>query len=207
MKNALCFSFLLLVCFSSCKKEKDEAPTPSSPSVATNYFPLTTGSYWIYERFQMDTNGVETVVAIDSSYISGDTIINGDTFSVFVGTYIDPNGVYYRRDSSGYILDPFGIIHFSSTNFTDTLRTSSTPGYYDSFYKMMPASTISTPAGALVATDYLGTINITYPAYPWDNPRYTHCYYSDGIGLIRETHFFLMNPNYDGRRLVRYNIQ
>lgn len=154
----------------------------------------------------MDTNGVETTIAVDSSYISGDTIINGDTFSVFVGTFIDPNGVYCRRDSSGYIIDQYGIIHFSSTNFIDTLRTSSTPGYYDAFYKMMPVSTILTPAGALVATDYIGIVNIAQPGYLWDNPRNTHCYYSDGIGLIRETFFFLSNPNYDGRKLVRYNI-
>lgn len=209
MKNALYFSFMLLICFSaSCKKEKDEIPStsPASSSVSTTFFPLTTGSYWVYERFQMDTNGVETLVAIDSSYISGDTIINGATFSVFVGTYIDPNGIYCRRDSSGYIIDQYGTIHFSSTNFIDTLRTGNTPGYYNSFYKMVPASMISTPAGALAAIDYLGTINIVYPGYLWGNTRYTHCYYSDSIGLIRETRFFLMNPNYDGRRLVRYNI-
>lgn len=208
MKNTLFFSILLLICFSSCKKEQNEtsSPTPSSTAIASNYFPLTTGSYWIYERFQMDTNGVETTFAIDSSYVSGDTIISGDTFSVFVGTYIDPAAIYCRRDSSGYVLDEYGVIHFSATNFSDTLRVSNVPSYYNSYYKMVPPVNISTPAGIFLATDYLGTVNTTQPGYLWDNPRYTHCYYSDGVGLIRESHFFLANPNYDGRKLVRYNI-
>lgn len=209
MKNALYLSSLMLLCFCACKKEKDAEPTPAAvtPTSTTNYYPLTVGSYWIYERFQMDTNGIETVVSVDSSYISGDTIINGDTFTVFVGTFIDPAGIYCRRDSAGYILDQYGVIQFSSTNYTDTLRVGSTPGYYTFFYKMISPVNISTPAGTFLASDFLATINITQPGYLWDTTRYIHNYYSDGIGLIRETAFFLSNPNYDGRRLVRYQIQ
>lgn len=208
MKNALYFGCLLLLCFYSCKKEKDAVPNVPPPAASTpDYFPITTGCYWIYERFHMDTNGVETIVAIDSSYVSGDTLINGNTFAVFVGTYYDPNAIYCRRDSSGYIIDQHGIVYFSSTNFTDTLRTGNTPGYYTSFYKMIPAGPVTVPAGIFSAYGYMGTVNITLPGYLWDNPRYTYCFYADGIGLVRETNFFLMNPNYDGRRLVRYNIQ
>ncbi len=209
MKNALLFSSLLLIGFYSCKKEKDESPLPatSTSSSSPNCFPLSIGSYWIYERFNGDTNGVETTIETDSSYISGDTVIHGDTFAVFVGDVIDSNSVYFRRDSAGYLVDQIGIIRCSNTNFTDTLSSGNSPGYYDYYYKMIPPAIISTPAGPLNAYDYRGTITVLLSGYMWDNPRYIHSYYSDNIGLVRETTFFLMSPNYIGRKLVRYHIQ
>lgn len=209
MKNALFFCLLTSFVFSSCKKTEDAVPEniPVVPAAIANNFPLSTGSYWIYERFNMDTNGVETTLAVDSSYISGDTVMHSDTFAIITGDIIDPASKYYRRDSSGYLIDQFGIIHCSNVNYADTLWSGSTPGYYTFYYRMMPGAVISTPAGALCAHDYQGTVNVLLSSYAWDNPRYLHSYYSDGIGLIRETSFFLASPNYIGRKLVRYHIE
>ena len=207
MKN-LFLSSLLLVCFYSCKKTEDPIPVnnPSTPTAPTNDFPLTTGSYWIYEVFNLDTNGIETTTSVDSSYVSGDTLIHGDTFSVIIGGLFGPS-INVRRDSSGYLVDQFGVIHCSNTNYTDVLWSGNTPGYYSFSYKMMPGAVISTPAGALCAHDYLGTVTVFLTSYAWDNPRYIHSYYSNNIGLIRETTFFLMSPNYVGRKLLRYHIE
>jgi len=208
MKKLVLFNFVLLVGVSSCKKDKEPVMHPAPHVASGNCFPTTTGSYWIYERFDLDTNGVETTVSIDSSYVSGDTIIHGDTFTVFVGTVIDPSGIAIRRDSSGYVLDQFWIIHFSKTNFSDVLWSGSVSGYHNYSYKMMwPPVMVSTPAGSIPAYDYMGTINIVVSGYPWESPRYIHNYFADGIGLIRETTFFLMGPNYIGRKLIRYHIE
>ena len=204
------FALLLVVlAIYSCKKEKDEVPTPATPSTpsAINCFPLTTGSYWIYERFNLDTNGVETVTAVDSSYISGDTVIAGKTYSIFVGNAYSPTFVSFRRDSLGYLVDQYNAIHASNNNYSDTLRTDILPGYFDGYYKMMPAASLSVPAGSFSAYDFLGYVNITQPGYLWDTTRNTHAYYAENVGLIRETFFFLSSPNYIGRRLLRYNIQ
>ncbi len=199
---------LLMICFSSCKKDPDTTPIqPGTPPPTGYTIPLTTGSYWIYERFNLDTNGVETVIAVDSSYISGDTIIGENTFSIFVGTVIDPAGIYFRRDSLGCLVDQSGIVRFSKTNFTDTLWSGTTPGYYSFNYKMVPEVLVPTPSGSLNACDFLGTIQMLSPTYPWGTPRYVHSYFSDGIGLIRETTFFVSSPNYIGRKLLRYHIQ
>lgn len=207
MKKLALLIFVVTIC--SCKKEKDEIPTPATPSTpaTTNCFPLTTGSYWIYERFNLDTNGVETVVSVDSSYISGDTVIAGNTFSIFVGDLLGPTYLNFRRDSSGYLVDQNGTIRGSNTNFTDTLWSGSISGSGDFYYKMIPGTSLSVPAGTFTAFDYLGAITITQVGYPWDTSRNIHTYFADGIGLIRETTYFLSSPNYIGRRLLRYNIQ
>ncbi len=194
---------------SACKKCPDPQPEPPpSPGSTRPYnYPLTIGSYWIYERFNLDTNGVEAVVSVDSSYISGDTVIGGNTYSVFVGDIIGPTGFYFRRDSLGYLVDPNGVIRGSNTNFTDTLWAGSTPGYADFYYKMISGTSLFVPAGTFTAFDYLGTVNVLFSGYMWDNPRYLHSYYADSVGLIRETSFFILSPNYIGRKLVRYHIQ
>ncbi len=209
MKNLVYFILLIAFAFYSCRKTEDVVPVnpPSTAVAVSNNYPLSLGSYWIYERFNMDTNGVETTLYIDSTYISGDSIIHGDTFSVIVGDIFGPTDINVRRDSSRYLVDQFGTIFCSNTNFTDTLLSGSVPGHADFYYKMMPATTIVVPAGSFAACDYLGTVNITMVGYPWDTSRNIHFYYADNVGLIRETTYFFSSPNYIGRKLLRYHIE
>lgn len=209
MKKILYSSLVLAVCFCSCKKDKDATPTPvpSSPTATTNYFPLSVGSYWIYDTYNLDTNGVETYVSTDSCYISNDTVIGGNTYSVFHASLLFPTSTYYRRDSSGYLVDQVGKIYFSNTNFTDTLRYDSLPGYFSGFGKMIsPSTSVSVPAGTFSVYDFMQTTTILTSGYIWENPRITHHYYADGVGIVNETLTFVGSPGYIGRKLVRYNI-
>lgn len=211
MKKFFLFISLTSVAFVSCKKDKDAEPeAPVTATTPTSGMPFTTGSYWIYEKINIDTNGVETSAggALDSVYISNDSVINGKTYSVFVGSYVNPASLNFRRDSLGYIVDESGRIQYASTNFTDTLSTFTVPGYYDAYYMMnQPASPLTVPAGTFNVKDFRGTVTATYSGYTGTNPRYIHYYYSDGVGQVKQVQFFVNAQDYIGWRLVRYYIE
>jgi hypothetical protein len=196
----------------SCKKDNvvPAPPTTPAPPTEANGFPLSVGSYWIYENFITDTNNVDSVNAAnptDSCYIVDDTIFGGKAYSVFVGNIVNENAIFFRRDSAGFIVDQYGTIHYSKTDFINTLRTYSIPGTLDAYFKMAgPLTTISVPAGAFPSFDYQGMF-VMPASYPHDNPRYSHAYYGNNVGLVKETTFFYSSPDYISRRLLRYHIQ
>jgi hypothetical protein len=212
MKHSFSIAALALLVMASCKKDNVEvspAYTPPPPPAATGY-QLTIGSYWIYENTNIDTNNVETVNTsspTDSCYVADDTVIGGRTYSVFVGSMLSPTTVFFRRDSAGFIIDPAGKIYYSSADFISTLRTSSVPGYMDTYYKMVgPVTGITVPAGTFTCYDYQG-MAVFQSGYPYDNPRFMHSYYGNGVGLVREVAFFAGSPGYIARRLLRYHVQ
>jgi hypothetical protein len=211
MKNYLSLAILVLTCAASCKKDNVEPAPAATPAPAVaNGYPLTVGSYWIYENTDIDSNNMETVNAAnpsDSCYILKDTIMNGKTYKMFVGSIANPFAVFFRRDSSGFMVDEYGIIFYSKTDFIHTLRSWSIPGYLEGDFKMVgPPTSVTVPSGTYAAYDYQGMI-VFNAGYPWMNPRYAHSYYANGVGLVRETTFFTGSPNYVARRLLRYHIQ
>src|SRR5688500_17959960 len=87
------FSFLLLLSLtvSSCKKEKEISPPPAK--TYPDYSALKPGNYWIYERFDVDSNGNATPTGIyDSCYVEKDTQINGRTYMKYVEPHPYLNG-------------------------------------------------------------------------------------------------------------------
>ncbi|MDQ3048848.1 MAG: hypothetical protein M3R27_14955 [Bacteroidota bacterium] len=210
MKKTFLAFFCVLFVFHSCKKKNDpdDCPTPAVSPITSSGMPMSVGSYWVYESTTVDTNGVNSPMSgsNDSCYFSGDTIINGNLFFIYISNY----GAWetYRRDSLGYIVDQKGDIHYSATNFTDTLHTESVPGFFYISYLMAdPGAPVNVPAGSFACKDFLGTA-ILYPStYPWDNPRYLHNYYSPGIGLVKDVRFYYSNPSSEERRLLRYHIE
>src|SRR5688572_809834 len=90
--RSLVFILIISLCLSGCKKDGkiyESSLSDAPPPVYASYYPLTTGSYWIHERFNVDHNGVLTVNGTDSSYVEKDTIIRGRKFSKIF------NGVWY----------------------------------------------------------------------------------------------------------------
>lgn len=118
-------AFLLVF---SCKK--DPLP-PNTDCLGTSCdtlewsMPSTIGSYWIYEWFVIDSNGVETTMGtFDTLRIIGDTIVNGKVYSTYKGNHF---GTYqqiysYRRDSSGYVVNDQGKIIYSMKPTGETLN-------------------------------------------------------------------------------------
>jgi len=198
----------------SCKKEKEPAPiTPTGTK--SNYGQLKQGNYWVYQIYDVDSLGNATATsAIDSCYIDGDTLINGNTYFIMHRPNpIISNPVTYIRDSSNCIVNSSGNIIFSSTDFSSILNTS---------YSIAPVSdtickitcrmadqnySMSTPAGTFTTVNYKITTYI-YPSWVLlyeEMDRHTR--YAKDIGIVSETlPIFLGTVVFKERRLLRYHL-
>lgn len=207
---------LSLYSLPGCRKSPDEMPPLPAPSGTTQTvynFPLTLGSYWIYEHTLLDSNfNVVSTGAIDSVFICGSTVINGDTFLVFdqqtngSPTYAMPGfiyGSYYLRDSAGYIVHPSGYF-VEHDNFQDTLDTYSIPALTTYSFMRHPDSILTVPAGTYPTIDYRTDHYFTNPQYM---DRSGHKFYADDIGVVSWITFYVQSGYYFQRRLLRYHIQ
>lgn len=214
-KPIFILSFLSLLAFSACHKDEETLPEDSLPVIVENYLPLTVGNYWIYEEFQIDTNGTATDLGkIDSCYIEKDTLINNKTY--FKYCRVAPgygSSIKFIRDSSHYIVNSNGIILFSSVDFSSILHT---------YYTIIPVSDtvsvntskmtdkdveITTPYGTFTTYNYKTTCAIA-PAFASNgNERYWNTRYANNVGIVAETiATYLSTPVFTERRLVRYHL-
>jgi hypothetical protein len=205
----LIFSVLIIFIVSCEKQETMNINGIGEPSDTQLYFPLTIGSYWVYQTFTQNDTGFTTNGNLDSMFIEKDTVINGNTYFKFnrIPPQITPA---FRRDSLGYILDETGRIYFSINNFTDTLYSildsmSNTPLVS---YKMESKNAlINAPAGTFNCYDYTG-FYYSNPPYSdlFGSPRLTHDFYAPSIGLLEKVFFFSASPYITEKRLVRFHI-
>lgn len=211
MKRCGLFLLLLIVTFVSCKKETEEpscpGPTPAATPVANNYFKLAVGNYWVYETYKIDTNGVETLTTVgsDSSYVSGDTTWNGNTYYML----FDFLGTTWLRDSAGFMVDTTGQVYFTNAVFNLPVAFTyygGNIGYNEKMTVSTPVS-VTVPAGTFSCYDWKITAHLTDPAYQWGAIRYSHDYYSEGTGKVKQVFFFYSQPDTYERRLVRYHVQ
>ena len=212
MKYLITLIACTVLFISSCKKDVIESNPPSKP--ISNYMPLTIGNYWVYDNYKVDALGNETKLNYtDSIYVQGDTVIRGETYYVISGTYkpfLDSLSSWIIRDSSGYLVDELGNIHFSSTNFTDTLNSNATVVNNDTIvfaFANMDSNpyTVSVPAGTFTTLDYVTTFIYPYePPYP---QRKFHKYNTEGVGTVLQTWGYVSSTDIVEKRLVRYQIQ
>lgn len=212
MKKA-CIGLVLFITamVSSCKKENDTNVT------YPNYAMLKQGNYWVYQVFEISSTGYAVATSdYDSCYVEKDTVINGNTFYKIV----KPNNmgmspVTFLRDSLHYIINNNSEIMFSSQNYSTTFSN-----YYYVLNNMndtvayittaMADKDIVTgvPAGNFTTSSFQTTFDM-WPNY--DNAgdiRRMNTRYAKGVGIVSETlPFYVSNPNYFERRLVRYYVQ
>lgn len=208
MKKAL-FVFAVVALIASCKKDKsipydNDTPPPQN----TNFTPMTIGSYWVYEYSSTDTNNITTINGTDTVRVVQDSIINGNTYRMFKGnlSYACSTCYFFRRDSSGYLVNQNGRIMFSATNFTDTLYIDTTqPLLYTANYKMIADTSITVPAGTFSTYDYRGHVYITNPN-PIPNPRITGNFYANSIGIVKSRYVFVGGTDYLEAKLLSYYI-
>lgn len=212
-------TFIVLLTLSaavtSCHKEEPLVPIDNGGITSTMYhLPITDGSYWIYQQEQTDSDGVITNYGpVDSVYVDGDTVIGAYTYKKIrtvtstPNTFFAPEPLVFYRDSAGYLVDQSGAF-IEHDNFTDTLEYRNYSGVVDAWYFMRHRdSSVTVPAGTFNTIDYEGHLYATIPNYPLPIPRYTHELYADNVGKIAEVTFYLSNPGYIQRRLIRYHIQ
>ncbi len=203
--------------FISCSKKESTTTVPTKPastlSVA-DYFPLKTGNYWVYKTTECDSNGniMPVVYKNDSLVVKNDTVINGKTYHTIIEyNYMNAptSFVDCYADSADCIINNYGSIVFSIKNTSGIIYTQllspDTIAYVNYSFISSPTSII-VPVGTYSCEDYKGAV---YRKSDNFNRAYlTHHYYSDNIGLVKRTAFFLSNPlniiNFD---LLSYHVQ
>jgi len=151
MKIKILLLLLPLILIFSCKKYP--VIIPPEVTVETSYFQTTPGSYWVYELYKVEQNGVETATGII------DTVRNVGTRLINNKTYVEKRGknypTLYRRDSLGYIINETGEVFYSYNNFIDTLAAGSIdPLGYDWYTQMYSAGTsVTVPVGSFNAIE------------------------------------------------------
>jgi hypothetical protein len=215
MKVLLIFvSFMTLgIIMYSCKHDK--AAEPATPVVYPNFSKFKAGSYWVYQRFTVDSSGNATATNVyDSCYVEKDTIINNKSYVKMY--HPNPYNPYYNyliiRDSLHYIVSVSGEILFSSQDFQTVFKTWYVVTPVDTVCRITAKMTdkdlpVSVPAGTFTTSDYQQTFSM-YPMYLFaGNPRYQNTRYAENTGIIIETlPFFVSIPTYTERRLLRYHI-
>jgi len=214
---ACAITFTLIACD---KKDDDDiiiTPPPATTNPTVNdYAKLDVGNYWIYERYNIDTNGIETALGVfDSSYVEKDTIINGNKYSVLIIPQIYNNtpSHFIIRDSSDYIVDNNGEIHFSLTDFSSFLQDhyyviNNTDTMYRLFRQMRNKdSLVTVPSGTYETYNALQKVDFIGP-YNQLRDKYRNKLYAKNIGIIYNTQTqYSANPNSPVQKLVRYYVK
>ena len=204
----------LLLVLASCHKDPVSSPVaPESPAkpLADNYH-LTKGSYWIYQVYDVDTlNNYTLRPALDSCYISRDSVIRGNTCHFRTGTYFGIAGIWqlYLRDSSGWLVDESGY-RYSNVNGVAIVETAAVVNNnpYSTAISMLPGKQmITVPAGTFGCLEALATYKDTNPQFSWQVLRNCYDEFAPGIGSIRQTAFYHSQQNHMERRLLRYHLQ
>ena len=173
----------------SCKKEKKNEAEESTNQ--TNYaYVNTIGSYWVYEKYNVDSLGVETLLLDrDTITVTGDTVVNSKTYYKFTGDLsFYYSGSQFQRDSSGYIVDLNGNILYSFNNVSSNLA-SREDGPYTVSFNLGTNETIATAFGsksAGVSYYEIGYTNGDPINACGDLTMRFYNYYGSGIGLLQD---------------------
>lgn len=204
MKRVILLLAVFGMIITSCKKDNTENQLVPVPEA--DYMQLEIGNYWVYQWYNIDTSGNESLIArYDSSIITADTLIGGRKY--FKKLIIqNVNHVEFLRDSNGYLVDHGGMIRFSDHDFTKILRIMEiVPDIATIEYQMAnPDSLISISLGNFPTYNFRGTVYAMDPQHPL-GINYTHNFYADGMGLIKTSSYYFSNPNLRvERRLVSF---
>lgn len=225
--NFKIISFLCILCLHACENE-EEFPIEDSCC----YFPLAIGNYWIYDIYEVNSNGTEKLINQNERFtITKDTLINDLIYYIYEGYDL----LYkvkrrdFLRESSGNIIQNKKYaadtrILLSYTNFKDTLYREAKASWiwdwdildnkldtmYTIFSRMEPGIQIKTSSYSFEKTINCKLTYFVYPKYQikgFSNERYLNTYYADQIGEVTREMAYISSPDkiYQ-RRLVGYNI-
>lgn len=209
--NSFLIASLCLLSVSACKKEKE----PSFPQPYPDYGAMKAGNFWIYQIYEIDPAGNETATnEFDSCFVSADTLINGHTYHKMHRPDVFGTRISYQRDSLSYIVDVYGNILFSSSDFNRTffewyhIESNQDTVYHTTRSMVEKDQDFITPAGHFTTSNFQSRHKV-WPNYVShfseivENTRY-----AKNIGIVCETmHGFLSAPVKKERRLVRVHLE
>jgi hypothetical protein len=203
MKKINLLILVVLFLTTACKKKTTQV-------TYKNYGQLKVGNYWVYERYEIDTNGTATPLGIiDTCRIEKDTIINGKRYFKYVRPqFSGVNQISYLRDSLHYIVNQTGRKVFSSENFNQVFRTSITSDYELQEWMTDIDLNVTTPLGTYQTLNFQSIFNMIPPLQLNINPRFMNTRYAENIGIVTETlPLFYSNPISYERRLIDYHLE
>jgi hypothetical protein len=205
MKKIFLSTAIALLFLQSCKDE-DVSPTTSAPAISIVTSP---GSYWVYQWYDIDTAGNETINRYsDSIYIAGDTAINGNLYVIFTGTELGSPNVSYLRDSASYVVASTGKILWNTSKIGEIST-------YTNDIITATSSTSNLSKNVQVAGENYTAIErmTTYcktngsPMNPCEQCSTFKAYFANGIGEVMRQTAYIGSCNKLERRLVRYEIK
>lgn len=227
MVNAISFRFSILSLFLiallfSCKKDKQPDGNLKDDMLYPSYSHLDSGNYWVYALYKTDSLGNGTPTGeLDSCFVAKDTVIRGAKWYKYVEFSSGSSTYSFLRDSLQYLVDIDGNILFASQDFNTVFynRYAVFPGH-----QVAPVDTVAFVTRQMVDKDKLitvpaGTFGTSTMRTTWKlsdtltqmgffSPRILDTRYSMKVGKVSEVlDFYLQNPTYRERRLLRYHVK
>ncbi|MFN3528633.1 MAG: hypothetical protein ACK417_01760 [Bacteroidia bacterium] len=142
---------LLVLSNIACRKENQELQPENPNSPATPVLISEKGSYFVYHIFEIDSSGNETPYGRpDTIFVEGDSLINGNRYVHLKDQWfnIGLKSIFFR-DSSGYIVDEAGLIHWANRNLPDTVRFAPSNILMEWYYFGRANRSFQLPSGRL----------------------------------------------------------
>ncbi|SFT52493.1 hypothetical protein SAMN05216474_1078 [Lishizhenia tianjinensis] len=207
--------FLAALALFSCKKEIEESNSTSFEQPSTKDYLITTaGSYWVYDNYKVDGNGVETSLnTLDTIKCLGTEVIEGKEYAVFYRSF-NPYFNLYLRDSNGYVIDQHGKVNFSMNKVGEVFSSREISGLINEEVKVASVDQdLSTQAGAFE------TVHIEAKYSYLDGTTFNACggqsvalntYYTKGVGKVWMEYGYIVELentcSYRVRKLKEYSI-
>lgn len=201
-------TFILAI---ACSKDEQGHKTPVDNSIdASVYFPMNTGSYWVYDVFSIDTSGAETLIGVDTVEVIGDTLYRNKTFKQ-ISSRFPHYAPDWLADSNGVLIDSLGNRLFSPNQLGEIIDTGQMPKVTTnpifSYKVRMSAETsiISVPAGSFDVLKQISEYTLEQ-----ENPkrkRVLERTRAANVGIITTQYTSAYDPNIYEKRLVKYEVQ
>ncbi len=209
MKRSVMLIVVLLF-IGSCRNEGVH-PLDPSPAAATvsDYFPMTVGSYWVYQIYTLDSSFNARLEEwwSDSVVVEKDTICRGYVYAKIVSSW---KGITYVRDSSGYLVALDGTKLFtvnSEYSYLDYRYQAGTDSSFIVTTMMARADSVwVVPAGTFLARSVVGSLIDLHPSSQRPAVRRFHRAFAKSVGEVNRRMIFVFSNSYLEERLTRYNI-
>ncbi|HMQ74509.1 MAG TPA: hypothetical protein PKE21_05605 [Flavobacteriales bacterium] len=209
--RAVPLALLSTALFLSCRKDTSEPPANGDPTpAAASWSKLVIGNTWTYAIVQFDSldNEVPTTWT-DVVTVTGDSVVNGTTWSVVQGTRDIHNPgqtsgyTHLLRDSADCIVALGGACVFRANAPGASLFASVIPPSGTLTWSMADApASVVVPAGTFTTAVVEGEAE--YPGLPVRTLR-THR--ADGIGLVQDETKYLFSGGGYRKKLSAYSVQ
>ena len=189
MKRIIFLILILAIGFSSCKKDDpNPEPDPIPQDSVLDYFPLSVGNYWVYERSNCDSTWTDChTLKNDTIRITKDTLISNQKYFKIEST--NPLNYYvpsFLRDSLDYIVNNNGEIIMSHTDFDTKFGEKyivSQDTIYHWYVQMQEEYfDIQVPAGTFNCLEK--RLSFFRHQENFEHEFNTHVYYAKGIGPV-----------------------